>query len=113
MEQYIVWIGVAVVFAVLWYLKRPDISSADARKLVAEGARLVDVRTPGEFAAGHVEGARNIPVSEISRRTKELGPTDRPIVLYCASGSRSAMAKRTLRGAGYSKVYNLGSMRNW
>ena len=79
----------------------------------ASGLVVVDVRSPGEFAAGHVEGARNIPVSEISRRTKELGPTDRPIVLYCASGSRSAMAKRTLRGAGYSKVYNLGSMRNW
>ena len=113
MGQYIALAAVVLLFAVFWFLKRPDVSSGEARRLVKEGARLIDVRSPGEFAAGHLDGAANIAVGEIGRRTGELGPNDGPIVLYCASGTRSAMAARTLRSAGFSKVYNLGPMSNW
>jgi phage shock protein E len=113
MSQYLAFGLLALVFALLWYLKRPDIRADEAHELVSKGARLVDVRSPAEFAAGHLDGARNIPVGEIGSRGPELRPLDGPIVLYCASGTRSAMAGRALRAAGFTKVYNLGPMSNW
>jgi phage shock protein E len=113
MTQYIALGLLAVVFVVFWYLKRPNIGKSEARQIVSNGARLIDVRSPSEFASGHIDGASNIPVSEIGNRTAELQPLDRPIVLYCASGTRSAMAARTLRSSGFTKVYNLGSIGNW
>jgi phage shock protein E len=113
MSQYIAFALLALVVIGLWYLKRPDIRPSDAREMVSKGARLIDVRSPAEFAAAHIDGARNIPVGEIGNRTAELQPVDGPIVLYCASGARSAMAARTLRSAGFTKVYNLGPMSNW
>jgi phage shock protein E len=113
MSQYIILAVLLVAFVAFWYLKRPDVSSRQAHELVANGARLVDVRSPGEYTSGHVDGARNVPVGDIGARAAELRPLDRPIVLYCASGTRSAMAARTLRAAGFTKVYNLGSMSNW
>jgi rhodanese-related sulfurtransferase len=114
MNQYIVLGLAALAFVLLWWLKRPNVTSNEAHRLVKEErAQLVDVRSPAEFAAGHVDGARNIPVNEIAARARELSPSDRPIVLYCASGARSAMAARSLRGAGFSRVYNLGPMSSW
>ena len=112
-QSLVIMIAAAAGFAALWWLKRPDLSSARARELVATGARLVDVRSAGEFAATHLEGARNIPVGEIGRRARELGDKSKPVIVYCASGTRSAMAKRTLKSAGFSEVYNLGAMHNW
>ncbi|MGC4114684.1 MAG: rhodanese-like domain-containing protein [Myxococcales bacterium] len=94
--------------------RRGDISSAEARKLVQEGgARLLDVRTPGEFAAGHIDGALNIPVQELSGSLKKVGPKDKPVVVYCASGARSAMAAQTLKANGWQTVRNLGAMSRW
>ncbi len=112
-QSLVIVIAAAAGFAVLWWIKRADISSARARQLVADGARLVDVRSAGEFAATHLDGARNIPVGEIGRRHPELGDRERPVIVYCASGTRSAMAKRTLKNAGFQQVYNLGAMHNW
>lgn len=112
-QSLVIVIVAAIGFAVVWWLKRPDLSSTRARELVAGGARLVDVRSAGEFAATHLEGARNIPVGEIGRRARELGDKSKPVIVYCASGTRSAMAKRTLKSAGFSEVYNLGAMHNW
>ncbi len=112
--QSLVIAGIVVVaFALLWWVKRPDISSAKAHELVANGARLVDVRSPGEFASAHLDGARNIPVGDVARRAAELGDKSRPVIVYCASGARSAVAKRTLKSAGFSEVYTLGAMHNW
>ena len=113
MENYY-WIALAVaVLAFTWYMKRPDVTPALARELLSKGALLVDVRSPSEFSSGHIEGARNIPVNTLAGRTSELGAKERSVILYCASGTRSAMAKRTLRAAGFSSVYNLGAMSNW
>ena len=97
----------------LWLARRPDTSPTDARRLVAAGATLLDVRTPEEFAAGHLPGARNIPVDELGGRLDEVGPRDRPIVVYCASGVRAASAARTLAGAGFTRVHDLGPMSAW
>jgi phage shock protein E len=107
------WIILAVCAAAFVLWKRADIDGAKARELVASGALLVDVRSPAEFAAGHIEGARNVPVGEVGQRARELGPTHRPVIVYCASGTRSAIAKRALVRAGFARVYNLGSMSNW
>lgn len=80
----------------------------EGRRRVAEGALLLDVRTPQEFAGGHVEGAKNIPVQDLARRIAELGPP-RQIVVYCRSGGRSASAAQMLRQAGHD-VLDVGPM---
>lgn len=90
-----------------------DLEGSEARRLVEQGARLVDVRTPQEFADGHIDGAVNIPVQELDRRLTELEPKNEPIVLYCRSGRRSSDAARMLTEAGYTSVHDLGAMSRW
>ena len=85
-----------------------------AMRLVAEGARLVDVRIPEFFAQEHLAGAINIPAAAIAdRAAAELGPTDTPVVLYCRTGANSAKAAQRLVAIGYTRVYDLGSYSNW
>lgn len=72
---------------------------------------LVDVRTPGEFKSGAVDGAVNIPLDELQRRYKELGDDfSREITVYCASGARSAYAQNMLKDIGYTNVTNGGGI---
>jgi phage shock protein E len=93
--------------------RKGDVRGEEARKLVAGGARLLDVRTSREFAAGHLPGAVNIPLGDLERRMHSLGPKDRPIVAYCQSGQRSGLAKRQLMANGFTAVHNLGAMSSW
>ena len=87
------------------------VTPEEARALVQGGARLVDVRTPEEFAAGHLEGALNVPVDALQGRAlAELAPTDAPVVVYCRSGKRSARAKAELEALGFTRVHDLGPM---
>lgn len=107
---------VVAAVAVLFFASRSmgTTSSAECHRWVSEGAQLVDVRSPSEYASGHLEGAVNIPVQELPARVGELGrDKSRAIVLYCRSGSRSAHAKRLLEQAGFAKVANLGAMSRW
>jgi phage shock protein E len=106
---------VAVVLAAAYYMfmKGGDVSSAEARQLVQAGARLVDVRTPGEFAAGHIPGAVNIPVQQLDARMSELQPKDVAVIVYCRSGHRSGNAARMLKSAGFKAVRDLGPMSRW
>ena len=103
-------IGVA---AYLVFGRGREIQGGDARKLVAAGARLLDVRSPEEYARGHLPGALNIPVQDLDRRVAEVGPADRELVVYCRSGHRSSRATEILRQHGFSKVHNLGPMTAW
>ena len=103
---------VAAVVYLMWP-KGGDVSGSEARSLVAKGALLLDVRTPGEFAGGHIEGAVNIPVQELEQRLVELGDKARPIVVYCRSGVRSSRAASMLKGAGHSATHDLGAMSRW
>ncbi len=73
---------------------------------------LVDVRTPEEFAGGHIPGAINISLQSLPQRMKEL-PKDQPIVLYCRSGNRSSTATQLLARAGYTNLYDLGGIVAW
>jgi len=93
---------------------RPGVvDGATAAALAASGATVVDVRTPAEFAAGHVPGAINVPFDEIARRARELGPPATPLVVYCRSGRRSAIAVEALRGLGYGKVWDAQRYDTW
>lgn len=89
------------------------VDGAEARRLVSDGAVLLDVREPEEFAAGHLEGAINIPVDELGSRVGELGAKDRAVVVYCRSGRRSADALGTLKAAGFAGAVDLGPMSAW
>jgi rhodanese-related sulfurtransferase len=80
-------------------------------ELKREGAQLVDVRSVGEYAGGHVPGTLNIPLQEIDARARELDPS-RWVIVACASGTRSALAARKLKALGFGKVMNAGSWRN-
>lgn len=95
----------------------PDDDPALAKRLVAEGALLLDVRSPEEFASGHIAGAAHIPIGELDRRLDEVaalaGGKDKPVVVYCRSGARSGRAKAMLLAEGYLQVTNLGSMDAW
>ncbi len=76
-------------------------------------AQLIDVREPNEFEAGHILGARNIPLSQMKMRMKEIRP-DKPVYLYCQSGMRSSRAAQTLHRKGYKDLSQLkGGFKRW
>ncbi len=87
------------------------IDGATARSLVAAGAQLVDVRSPAEYAAGHLDSAINLPLPDLTDQQATL-PKDRPLIVYCASGHRARQATLQLCEAGL-RVYDLGPMSAW
>jgi len=93
----------------------PTVTGEAAHELVAKkGALLLDVRTPGEFSGGHLDGATNIPVQELEAKLSTLtAKKDQDIVVYCRSGHRSNQAAEILKKAGFTKVHDLGSISNW
>ncbi|MFK7926851.1 MAG: rhodanese-like domain-containing protein [Myxococcota bacterium] len=112
MESGLYWVlGFVAVAAIAYFLFRPKRgSSTDLVSSLQRGALLLDVRSPSEFADGHVEGARNVPVDAVQSAIDSLGEKTQPIVVYCRSGARSAQAARLLMAAGYSDVVNGGSV---
>ncbi len=85
----------------------PFIALEDAKTLLDQGALVVDVRTPMEWAEGHAEGSLLMPLQEFGERFREL-PRDRPLLMVCRSGARSQTATDFLRQQGYPEVHNLG-----
>ncbi len=76
---------------------------------IGNGALLVDVRTPREYEAGHLDGAVLIPHDQVEQRLAEFGDDkSRSIVLYCRSGRRAGVAEQILREAGFTNVLNAG-----
>jgi rhodanese-related sulfurtransferase len=100
----------------------PRITPAQAQEMVAkDGAIIVDVRDSAELAAGgKAKGAIHIPRGSLefkaddttSYHDKNLAK-DRPVILYCAAGSRAALAGKALKDMGYRKVFNLGGFKDW
>ncbi|HVW15551.1 MAG TPA: rhodanese-like domain-containing protein [Mucilaginibacter sp.] len=84
---------------------------ADLGKLIAEGAQIIDVRTPGEYASGHIKGSVNIPLTTLESRLGKL-KKDRPVIICCATGMRSRSAATMLKSKGFRQVYNGGSWLN-
>jgi phage shock protein E len=89
------------------------VDGKEAHRLVAAGVTVVDVRTPEEFADGHVPGALNIPYDEVGARLREIGPPSTPVLLYCYSGGRAATAARTLQEKGFARIYNMEEYDRW
>lgn len=79
--------------------------------LLEQGAQIVDVRSVEEFVLANKEGSINIPLDSLKNRINELN-NKKPIILCCASGSRSAMAKRTLMAKGFKNVHNVGTWKS-
>ena len=92
----------------------PSINAVQLSEKLKNGKRplVVDVRQPEEFRAGHIAGAKLIPLDQLNRRLKEL-PKDKEIVCVCASGSRSRTAARLLVRAGYNAFDMKGGMFMW
>lgn len=92
----------------------PSVDPLEARTLVERGnALIVDVRDDDERAEARIPGALHIPLNEIRERAHEL-PQDRPVILQCRSGNRSAGATRTLLELGFANVRNLkGGISDW
>jgi len=89
-----------------------EISREEARKLVEEGAQLIDVRADHEWDAGRIAGAKHVPLPELPQRTGELDQ-DKPIVVYCRGGDRSSMATAALTDAGFDAVKLTDGIVGW
>lgn len=107
------WISLIALVAVgLFLLTRASfVSAGDARRLLESGAVVIDVRTVGEFQAGHLPQALNIPLSELRDQIgRQVTDKNRPMLVHCQAGGRSEIARRRLKKMGYVRVYNLGSL---
>ena len=79
-------------------------SGGAAKELLEKGAIVIDVRSPGEFSGGHVAGSKNIPLTKIESKIKEIKKLNKPVVACCASGMRSGQAADILKRNGIEAV---------
>jgi len=91
---------------------RGDMPLADWRALETTKAYLLDVREPEEFAKGHLDGATNLPLSQLRKRVDEV-PRDREVWVYCAAGQRAYFAQRLLRQRGVDALNLSGGFTTW
>ena len=94
----------------------PSVTPQQVREMQAQKSAalyVLDVRTPEEFASGHVPGAVNIPYDQVASRVAEI-PKDKEVVLYCRSGRRAGLAAAELEKAGYEDLQLMqGDMPAW
>lgn len=109
-------IAFITVYALFQYFYQKRVVKALTQEEFIQGyrkAQLIDVREPNEFESGHILGARNIPLSQLKLRFKEIRP-DKPVYLYCQNGLRSGRAAQMLYKKGYRQLYHLQSgYRKW
>jgi rhodanese-related sulfurtransferase len=89
-----------------------EVGRDEARRMVEEGAQLVDVRVDHEWEAGRIAGASHIPLDEIAERAGEID-RDRPVILYCRGGNRSTMATAALQAGGYDAAKLSEGITGW
>nr|WP_148362773.1 rhodanese-like domain-containing protein [Bacillus sp. B-jedd] len=107
--------GFLVYSVIMWLYQRKIIKTLSEEEFRAgyRKAQLIDVREANEFNAGHILGARNIPLSQLKTRMKEIRP-DLPVYLYCQSGMRSGRAAQFLYRRGYKNLSQLeGGFKKW
>jgi rhodanese-related sulfurtransferase len=123
-KENILFIGLAIGsgFGLLWpMLNRgtsgvPNLSATEAVLLLNRDKPLVlDVRDATEFAAGHIQGAKNIPVAELANRLKEIEKfKDKPVLVHCQKGMRAKSACNILKAQQFSKLSSLqGGLDTW
>jgi phage shock protein E len=108
------WITIlilAAMLATIILLRRSDLVSAtEAAAHLKNGALVIDVRTAGEFASGHLPNAINLPLDEIeSALPRRVTDKSQVLLLHCQAGGRSAEASKKLIALGYLNAFNLGS----
>lgn len=122
----LVAIGIVIALAIWYSLSHQETSSEKPAWQVSQSLTpqeyqvayatrdhlLIDVRTPEEFASGHIPGAVNIALPTLPQQMVTL-PKEQPIVLYCRSGARSREAAKILSQGGFNDVYNLGGIIEW
>jgi len=86
----------------------PAVSDVNFEQLIENRATIIDVRTSREFRGGHLKESVNIPLQQLTGQLDNIDK-DKPIILCCASGSRSSSAKRILKTNGFNEVYNGGA----
>jgi rhodanese-related sulfurtransferase len=116
MEIIIIALVIVIGFSIFRYFRQRAYLKTLTEQQFREGyrkAQLIDVREPQEFKKGHILGARNIPVTQMKHRLVELRK-DKPVYLYCQSGSRSARAAQLLGKKGYKDLNQLkGGFKKW
>ena len=95
------------------FLRGPDMDAGVEQYRQTPGALLLDVRTEGEYAGGHVPGAKNLPLQALEGITALAPAKDTPLYVYCRSGARSGQATGQLQRMGYTKVTNIGGIMNY
>lgn len=111
MDWIIPLIAVAVI-ASFFLLKRMSfVPEETAREHLANGALIIDVRSPEEFRQSKVPGAINLPLGEVREKiSQRVKDKNQPLLVHCLSGGRSAIAAQQLKSLGYTNVFNLGSL---
>lgn len=109
-EKYWPVLALCLWFGYKWWSSRKVVAMLP--ELRKGGATCVDVRSAAEFSNGNAPGTINIPLQELATRLSEI-PKSAPVVLCCASGTRSGMAKRLLKKNGYQEVHNIGTWRKF
>jgi len=109
-NSWIAWAAFAAAILLLPRLLARKAAPALVRERLSAGAAVLDVRSAGEFQGGAFPGATHVPLGELSGRLGRLRK-DRPLIVYCASGMRSAAAVRLLKRAGFDAV-NAGGLRD-
>jgi rhodanese-related sulfurtransferase len=89
-----------------------ELTPQEASERAAAGAQLIDVRSDHEWEAGRIAGATHIVFDEVGERAGDIDP-ERPVILYCRGGNRSAAAAAVLRSAGYDAVHVEGGLTAW
>ena len=122
LQQNMIWVALAFVSGgmLLWPMVAggtvAHLTPAEATLLMnREDALVLDVRETGEWGAGHIQGARHITLGQLATRLSEIEKfKERPIIVCCASGNRSASACGQLKKEGFAKVYSLGGgIQSW
>lgn len=119
-KKSVVWfvIGIALLAVVVIGLSSAggsieDVDAAGVQKAIDQGAQVVDVRTEGEFQVGHIPGAINTPVDQIGQAAQSWD-RDKTYVVYCATGSRSVTAVKTMVDMGFTNIRHFAAgMQAW
>lgn len=109
-------LGAVILYAIFMYFSQKRAVKPLSQEEFIKGyrkAQLIDVREPNEYNGGHILGARNIPVTQMKQRMKEIR-SDKPVYLYCQSGLRSGRAAQMLYRKGYRDIHHLqGGFKKW